>query len=194
MPAAVAVGGRQAARKRFEQGVRAGVVAARRDVDVLRPEQVGERGRIERPDDAEALERGAAAGPANVSSKRSGSRFRSSHASVSAPLRGLSDQLLATSRTRLPSSGSRPAGGWKIAGSTAFGMTAGSRSSKPSSRCFASENSDWKIVADASAALTSAIRASVPSSNPRYAPIGPSTRCTIRAPDARSAAAAGSRS
>ena len=89
---------------------------------------------------------------------------------------------LATSRTRLPSSGSRLVGGWKIAGSTAFGMTTGSRSSKPSSRCFASENSDWKIVADASAALTSAIRASVPSSNPRYAPIGPSTRCTIRAP------------
>ena len=61
-------------------------------------------------------------------------------------------------------------------------MTTGSRSSKPSSRCFASENSDWKIVADASAALISAIRASVPSSNPRYAPIGPSTRCTMRAP------------
>ena len=58
MPAAPAVHGGQAARKRFEQCVRARVVAARSDVHVLRPEQVGERVRIERPDDAEALERG----------------------------------------------------------------------------------------------------------------------------------------
>ena len=49
------------------------------------------------------------------------------------------------------------------------------------------QNSDWKIVLDASAALISAIRTSVPSSNPRYAPTGPSTRCTIRAPRSREA-------
>ena len=40
MPAAVPEGRRQAARERLEQGIRAGVVAARRDVDVLRPEKV----------------------------------------------------------------------------------------------------------------------------------------------------------
>ena len=80
--------------------------------------------------------------PANVSSKRSRSRFRSSHSSAPTPLRGLSDQLEATTLIFLPASGSRLAGGWKSAGSTAFGMTTGSRSAKPSSRCFASENSD----------------------------------------------------
>ena len=79
--------------------------------------------------------------PANVSSKRAWSRLRSSQASVSAPLRGLSDQLVAISRAFLPSSGSRLAGGWKIAESTALGTTTGSRSSIPSSRCFSSENS-----------------------------------------------------
>ena len=44
----------------------------------------------------------AGARPANVSSKRAWSRLRSSQASVSPPLRGLSDQLVATSRTRPP--------------------------------------------------------------------------------------------
>ncbi len=57
VPAAVAVGGRQAARERLEQRVRAGIVPARREVHVLRPQQVGERTRVERPDDADALER-----------------------------------------------------------------------------------------------------------------------------------------
>ena len=61
MPAAVAVRGRQAARERLEQRVRARVVPARSDVDVLRPEQVGERARLERPDDADPLERAPAA-------------------------------------------------------------------------------------------------------------------------------------
>ena len=39
---------------------------------------------------------------------------------TSAPLFGLSDQLVAITRTRRPASGSRSAGGWKIDGSTAF--------------------------------------------------------------------------
>ena len=105
--------------------------------------------------------------PANVTSKRAWSRLRSSQASAAPPFRGLSDQLVATSRTRLPASGSRVAGGWKIAGSTAFGITTGSRSSNPSSTCFSSEKRDWRIVAAASSALISAIRSSVPSSKPR---------------------------
>jgi hypothetical protein len=93
--------------------------------------------------------------------------FRSSQTSASPPFLGLYDQLVAISRILLPSSGSRRSGGWKIAGSTAFGITTGSRRSSPSSRCFSSENRDWKTVAAASSALTSAIRSSVPSSNPR---------------------------
>ena len=43
---------------------------------------------------------------------------------------------VAITRTFLPASGSRRSGGWKIAGSTAFGMTTGARRSSPSSWCF----------------------------------------------------------
>ena len=69
--------------------------------------------------------------PTNVSSYRSGSRCRSSQASVSAPLRSLSDQLVAITRTGLPATGVRSTGGWKIAGSTAFETTVGSAELEP---------------------------------------------------------------
>ena len=109
---AVAVRGRQAAGERFEQCIRARVVAARSDVRVLRPQQVGERARFERPDDADPLETAVGGRPANVSSNRSGSRFRSSHTSVSAPLRGLSDQLARDHpEPAYPPDGSRLVGG-----------------------------------------------------------------------------------
>ena len=61
--------------------------------------------------------------PTNVSSYRPQSRFASSQAKTSAPLFGLSDQLVEMSRTRRPASGARASGGWKIAGSTAFGIS-----------------------------------------------------------------------
>ena len=82
-------------------------------------------------------------------------------------------------RSGRPSSGSGDWAGWKIAGSTVFEMTTGSRSSMPSSACFARLYRDCSTVASASSALIDWIRRSVPSSKPRYAPIGPSTRWTI---------------
>ena len=99
---------------------------------------------------------------------------------TSAPLFGLSDQLVAMTRTRRPARGSRSAGAWKIDGSAAFEIKRGSTSSIPSARCASRLYRDCTIVASASSRLISAIRASVPSSKPRYVAIGPSTRWTKR--------------
>ena len=48
---------RQTARERLEERVGAGIVAARREVDVLRAQERRERVRVERADDVDALER-----------------------------------------------------------------------------------------------------------------------------------------
>ena len=83
---------------------------------------------------------------------RSGSRFRSSHARTSAPLRGLSDQLVAidAERSALDRAVAEQRRGWKIAGSGALRITTGLRGSSPSSRCFSRLYRDWRIVASAS--------------------------------------------
>ncbi len=138
------------------------------EIDVVRAQQVGDlvRGhRPDRPDPLEPLggltdERELVATPVEVAVE---------------PREG----LCALSRIRGPArrddpracarcTGSRAAGGWKIAGSTVFGMTTGSRSSSPSSR----------VLLEAVARLQRRSRsrargsartslASVPSSNPR---------------------------
>ncbi len=118
--------------------------------------------------------------PTNVSSKRLGSTVAPRACRTSVPFRGLSDQLAATTRTGRRPSGSRPSGGWKIAGSGAFVITTGSASAMPRRRCASRLKRDWHTVACASSAFIAAIRASVPSSYPRYVPIGPSTRWTRR--------------
>ena len=113
MPAAVAVRGRQTARERFQEGVRARVVPA--GCDVERPAcAASAASALESSGPTTRIRSKPAVGgrPANVSSKRSGSRFRSSHSSAPTPLRGLSDQLDATTLTFLPSSGSRPR--WRV--------------------------------------------------------------------------------
>ncbi len=56
MPAAAQERGGQPAGEAFEQRVRTRIVATRREEDVMRAEQVGERSRSERPDDVNALE------------------------------------------------------------------------------------------------------------------------------------------
>ena len=109
--------------------------------------------RTERADDADVLEARLRV-PANVTSNESKSRFVSSQPRMSAPLRGLSDQLVAMTRSRGVLLAARRAG-WKIAGSTAFGITTGSRSASPSSRCLSRLYADWRIVASASSWLIS---------------------------------------
>ena len=131
MAAASQVDRRKAAGERLEQRVRARVVAARGDVDVLAAKQLGELAPSGSGAETPRARSAAGGRPTKVSSKRSGSRCTSSHASASPPLRGLSDQLVATTRTGRPSAGSRLAGGWKIAGSGAFGITTGSRELDP---------------------------------------------------------------
>src|SRR4029079_10376681 len=56
MTTAVAVSGPQAAGERLQQGVRARVVPAGCDVEVLRSQQLGKRSRFERPDGADTFE------------------------------------------------------------------------------------------------------------------------------------------
>src|SRR5262245_64119705 len=63
MAAAPAVRRRETARERLEERVRAWIVTARGDIEVLRAEEIGERARVEWPDDAHVLEgSGRAAG------------------------------------------------------------------------------------------------------------------------------------
>ena len=69
----------------------------------------------------------------------------------SAPFRGLSDQLDAITLTFLLSSGSRAVGGWKIAGSTAFGID--NRLAQLEAELAVlrrARTRDWRIVASAS--------------------------------------------
>ena len=117
MAAATPVGRRQSARK-ADQRIRARVFATRGEKDVC-TQQFGQSLRRKRRDDTDVLEprlRVSREGDLEVAA-----RFRSSHSSASAPFRGLSDQLVAINRRGLPASGSRASGGWKIAGSAAFG-------------------------------------------------------------------------
>ena len=115
MAAASPVEGRKAACERLEQRVRARVVEARGDVAVLAAKElrelVGGQGLLEAPP-GEAGRRAAHEGQLT----RSGSTDTPSDLSTSPPFRGLSDQLVATTRTGRPSAGSRLAGGWKTRG------------------------------------------------------------------------------
>ena len=101
-PPLVAEDGREPACERLEERVRARIVAARREVDVVLAEEAGDLlgrrpgRRRRRCSNARCVR------PTNVSSYRSWSRCRSSQASVSAPFRALSDQLDAMTRTRRP--------------------------------------------------------------------------------------------
>ena len=107
---ALAIHSRQPASERLEERVRARIVVAWREIDVVLAEQPRDLGGRDRADGANAFELGRPR-PANVSSYRARSRCASSHASVSAPLRALSDQLVAITRTFLPAIGSRVDGG-----------------------------------------------------------------------------------
>ena len=84
---------RQPARERLEQRVRARVVAARREIDVVRAQELGKRSRRQAARRRGCVRTSPCVLPANVTSNESRSRLRSSHSSTSAPLRGLSDQL-----------------------------------------------------------------------------------------------------
>ena len=93
--AAVSIRRRQAAGERLEERVRAGVVAARGDVEVLRSEERGERVRVERADDANVLE--AAPERAPRRSARS-ARGRGSGRATRAPRRPSADCPTSSSR------------------------------------------------------------------------------------------------
>src|SRR5437879_13354260 len=56
MSAAATEGGRETARESFEQRIRAGIVLARCEIDVLRAHQLRERLGGKRPDDTDAFE------------------------------------------------------------------------------------------------------------------------------------------
>ena len=130
--AALEVGRGQPTGESLEEGVRARIVAARRDIDVVRAQKLAEALGAQRADRPDPLE-GQRAPAAKVSSNRLQSRCRSSQASVSAPLFGLSDQLAAISLTFRPGAARAPPAGKKMRASTALGITTGFRRSRPSS-------------------------------------------------------------
>ena len=158
---------RQPAGERLEERVRARVVAAGSEVEVGVAQDVRERAGVQRADRPDVLEPG----------RQSPDEGELEALVVGVPVEPGED-VRALARVVRPArrhdarpsavgSGSRLAGGWKTAGSTALWITVGERSSSPSSPCRSRLQRDWKTVASASAWLTLSIRRSVPSSQPR---------------------------